>query len=78
MINTTASTQVMMQKVIPLDLFKLAVLNYWRQRNCLIRKGGTGNQLMYAANMRTSGTTASLLQWAYKQRSTNMADMPFR
>lgn len=41
--NTTASHQVMMQHVIPLDLFKSAGTyfpNYWRQRNCLIRKGG--------------------------------------
>ena len=48
--NTTASTQAMMQQVIPLDLFKSAgtyFLNYWSQRNCLIRKGGTGNQLTF-------------------------------
>jgi hypothetical protein len=45
--NTTASPQVMMQKVIPLDLFKSAgtyFLNYWKQRNCLIRKGGGGDR----------------------------------
>lgn len=53
--NTTASPQVMMQQVIPLDLFKSAgthFLNYWRQRNCLIRKGGRGNVCGKHANFR--------------------------
>jgi hypothetical protein len=41
----TASPQVMMQQVIPLDLFKSAgmfsyFLNYWRQQNCFIRDAG--------------------------------------
>ena len=45
--NTTASPQVMMQQVIPLDLFKSAgtyFLSYWRQRNCLNRRGGGGKE----------------------------------